>query len=205
MPSRRVRLGRLNLGAALSLAGLASSVALACAKTNTLDAELDTYRQLRGELARAETSASVPRGRYLAQRFRLESGSGLEVTGWLVRPRADGCFAGVLLQDGREENSGVIARLPSEFGDAVVLSLDYPSELPYSVELSDSSSQPDADGWARKIPGHLSGRQFWGATGLTRAIPRGQSSCPFGDPPPRKDSRWRLWGGTPGLGPRCLP
>jgi hypothetical protein len=153
MDWRRVCLGHLNSGAAVSLAALVSIVGLGCGKTKTVDTELDDYRRLRGELARAETSASQPRGRYLAERIRLESASGLEVTGRLVRPRAKGCFAGVLLQDGREENSGVIARLPSEFGDVVVLSLDYPSELPYTVELSDFllRSRMLSDG-ARKIP-----------------------------------------------------
>jgi fermentation-respiration switch protein FrsA (DUF1100 family) len=67
----------------------------------------------------------------------LQSTTGLSVSGVLIHPSAAGCFAAVLLQDGREENSGVIGRLPLEFGDVVVLSLDYPAELPYTIELSD--------------------------------------------------------------------
>jgi fermentation-respiration switch protein FrsA (DUF1100 family) len=43
----------------------------------------------------------------------------------------------VLLQDGREENSGVIGRLPREFGDIVVLALDYPEDIPYVMRLRD--------------------------------------------------------------------
>jgi hypothetical protein len=43
----------------------------------------------------------------------------------------------VLLQNGREENSGVIGRLPAEFGDLVVLALDYPAEIPYVMRLRD--------------------------------------------------------------------
>jgi fermentation-respiration switch protein FrsA (DUF1100 family) len=43
----------------------------------------------------------------------------------------------VLLQDGREEDSAVIGRLPAEFGDAVVLALDYPAEIPYVMRLRD--------------------------------------------------------------------
>ena len=91
------------------------------------------------------------------ERVRLESTSGLVVTGWVVRPRAGSCFAAVLLQDGREENSGVIGRLPSEFGDVVVLSLDYPEELPYTVELSDFLLRGGTlrDG-ARRIPAAFS-------------------------------------------------
>jgi hypothetical protein len=91
------------------------------------------------------------------EQVRLESTSGLAVTGRIMRPRPDGCFAAVLLQDGREENSGVIGRLPSEFGDVVVLSLDYPKELPYTVELSDFLLRSGTlrDG-ARQIPAAFS-------------------------------------------------
>jgi fermentation-respiration switch protein FrsA (DUF1100 family) len=43
----------------------------------------------------------------------------------------------VLLQDGREEDSRVIGRLPAEFGDVVVLALDYPAEIPRVMRLRD--------------------------------------------------------------------
>jgi fermentation-respiration switch protein FrsA (DUF1100 family) len=41
----------------------------------------------------------------------------------------------VLLQDGRELNSRAIEYLPRDFGDVIVLSLDYPEELPYELSL----------------------------------------------------------------------
>ena len=92
---------------------------------------------MRGDLTAAETSFAQQRGRYRLERIRLRSSSGLIATGVLLRPGTGGCFPAVVLQDGREENSNVIGRLPKEFGDVVVLSLDYPSELPYTVRLSD--------------------------------------------------------------------
>ena len=130
--SRRV----LTLACAVAPA-LSWCFALGCGEPAPPDVELADYRQLRGDLLRGDTSESRARGRYVVQRVRLTSSSGLAATGWLVHPAADGCFAAVLLQDGREENSGVVGRLPAEFGDVVVLSLDYPSEIPYTVRLSD--------------------------------------------------------------------
>jgi hypothetical protein len=130
---------------------------LGCREVSSIDRDLDSYRRLRGEFVRAEPSGAQPRGRYIIENVRLESTTGLAVTGRVLRPAADGCFAAVLLQDGREENSGVIGRLPSEFGDVVVLSLDYPTELPYTVELSDfllrGSTLREA---ARRIPAAFS-------------------------------------------------
>ena len=43
----------------------------------------------------------------------------------------------MLLQDGRELNSDALRYLPREFGDVVVLSLDYPEELPYAISVGD--------------------------------------------------------------------
>ena len=122
-----------------------------------LDAELDGYLELRGALARADSTDIGGRGRYVAERVRVESSTGLVVTGRLLHPRASGCFAAVLLQDGREENSGVIERLPAEFGDVVVLSLDYPSAIPYTIRLSDFllRSRPLEES-ARRIPAGFS-------------------------------------------------
>jgi hypothetical protein len=40
----------------------------------------------------------------------------------------------VLLNDGRELNSAALEYLPPEFGDVVVLSLDYPEEVPYQFK-----------------------------------------------------------------------
>lgn len=49
----------------------------------------------------------------------------------------------MLLEDGREENSGVIKRLPPEFGDMVVRSLDYPSELPDNPQFRFAPFTPE--------------------------------------------------------------
>lgn len=113
-------------------------VALSCTRSAASQRELDGFRRLRGDLVAAETLTARPRGRYAAQRIRLTSSTGLVATGWLVRPAVDtGCYPAALLQDGREENSGVIGRLPPDYGDVVVLSLDYPAEIPYGIELRD--------------------------------------------------------------------
>lgn len=97
------------------------------------------YRDLRGTLVSAETSVARPRGRYAAHTIRLRSSTGLVATGKLLRPAGPraGCYPAVLLQNGREEDSSVIGRLPAEFGDAVVLALDYPAEMPYVMRLRD--------------------------------------------------------------------
>jgi dienelactone hydrolase len=90
----------------------------------------------RGELRESSTEDSTPRGRYVAERVRLRSSTGLIATGVLYHPGSGSdCLPAVLLQDGREENSGVIARLPADFGRVVVLSLDYPAEIPYAIRL----------------------------------------------------------------------
>jgi fermentation-respiration switch protein FrsA (DUF1100 family) len=39
------------------------------------------------------------------------------------------------VNDGRELNSGAVDALPADFGDVVVLSLDYPAEIPYAIDL----------------------------------------------------------------------
>ena len=141
-------------GAAWLLAG---GLTIGCSRGRSIDADLDAYRARRGNLARIDSSAPSPRGRYLSERIRLESTTGLAIDGIVIRPSAPGCFAAVLLQDGREENSGVIGRLPLEYGNVVVLSVDYPAELPYAVELSDflfhSRTLRDA---ARTIPSAFS-------------------------------------------------
>jgi hypothetical protein len=94
---------------------------------------------MRGRLVAAETSAARPRGRYAAQTVRLRSSTGLVATGRLLRPTGvrAGCYPAVLLQDGREDDSAVIGRLPAEFGDVVVLALDYPPEMPRTMRLRD--------------------------------------------------------------------
>jgi len=75
-----------------------------------------------------------PRGRYDLYRVRL-SGGGEIATGKLLRPRqGDGPFPAVLLNDGRELNSAALDYLPPEFGDVLVLSLDYPDGVPYEFD-----------------------------------------------------------------------
>jgi fermentation-respiration switch protein FrsA (DUF1100 family) len=130
-------------------------LALGCAQGQATPSELQTYRDLRGTLVAAETSAASSRGRYAAHTIRLQSSTGLIVTGRLLRPDAahTACYPAVVLQDGREENSNVIGRLPAEFGDVVVLALDYPSELPYVMRLRDVVLHGERlQGAARKIP-----------------------------------------------------
>lgn len=114
-----------------------SVAALSCTRQVASDGEIRSYRERFGGLASAETSASVPRGRYALSRVRLTSTNGLVATGRLLRPGAGRCHPAVLLQNGREENSAVIGRLPAEFGDVVVLSLDYPDEMPMAIQLRD--------------------------------------------------------------------
>ena len=120
---------------ALSLVG--------CTPGLASDGEVAAYRDRFGALAAAETSASTPRGRYALSRVRLTSSTGLVATGRLLRPDTGRCHPAVLLQNGREENSAVIGRLPEEFGDVVVLSLDYPDEMPMAIQLRDVVGRGD--------------------------------------------------------------
>lgn len=118
---------------------LASALS-ACALEPATDRELDDLRDVRGALTHVELGASTPRGRYATQRIRLTSSTGLVARGILTSPAAEsGCFAAALLEDGREENSGVSRRLPADFGNVVVLSLDYPDEIPYEIRLRDAA------------------------------------------------------------------
>jgi hypothetical protein len=112
---------------------------LACAHPTASPREIAAYRRLGGQLVAAETSAARPRGRYAAHTVRLRSSTGLVATGRLLRPETTSarCYPAVLLQDGREDDSRVIGRLPAEFGDVVVLALDYPKEMPYTLRLRD--------------------------------------------------------------------
>lgn len=106
-------------------------------------AEIEAYRRLAGTLVKAEIGAPQTRGRYLLTTVRLTSTTGIVATGQMLAPaRENGPMPGVLLQDGREENSNVIGRLPAEFGNVVVLALDYPAEIPYEIKLSDVALHP---------------------------------------------------------------
>ena len=107
--------------------------------------ELDQYRIRRGALASAETTFTGMRGRYATYRVRMTSDAGLVATGRLLRPgRAVDTgathrrYPAVLLNDGRELDSRAVDYLPPDFGDVVVLSLDYPSALPLSIDLTDA-------------------------------------------------------------------
>jgi hypothetical protein len=74
------------------------------------------------------------RGRYDLYHVRLHA-AGDTATGRLLRPRGvRGLLPAVLLNDGRELNSAALEYLPPEFGDVVVLSLDYPEEVPYEFK-----------------------------------------------------------------------
>lgn len=128
---------RLTWGGVAAAAGFISG---ACVGSTATRAELASFRARAGQLVLADTSPSAARGRYAWHRVRLTSSTGLSVVGQLLRPAAgSGCSAAVLLQDGREENSGVIGRLPAEFGDVIVLSLDYPAGVPQELRLRDAT------------------------------------------------------------------
>ena len=132
MTGALVRMGARSVG----LMALCSCAA--CAPRTASVGELASFRALRGELVTAQELSAPPRGQYAVERIRLAGSTGLATSGWLYRPAgAGGCYPAVLLQDGREENSTVIGRLPAEFGDVVVLSLDYPSAMPATLRLRD--------------------------------------------------------------------
>lgn len=100
------------------------------------DAPLPQHRGQNGSVS-VETTRVAMRGRYILFRVRLRGADGLTATGQLLQPPASSGNAAVLLQDGRELNSAALQYLPPEFGDVVVLSLDYPEELPYTISVSD--------------------------------------------------------------------
>ena len=112
---------------------------VSCGRVDASADEIAEFRALRGTLASARTSDAHPRGRYVEERVRLVSSTGLVATGLVLHPPnvTGRCLPAMLLEDGREENSGVINRLPPEFGDMVVLSLDYPAELPDNPQVRD--------------------------------------------------------------------
>ncbi|HEY0969647.1 MAG TPA: hypothetical protein VGE02_01585 [Gemmatimonadales bacterium] len=107
-------------------------------------ADLDRRIARHGTLVSAETTFAGMRGRYASYRVRLATDAGLVATGRLLSPRRgdeDTTDArrhpAVLLNDGRELDSRAVDYLPPEFGDVVVLSLDYPEALPYAIDLGD--------------------------------------------------------------------
>jgi hypothetical protein len=117
-------------------ASLALAMLLACDRADAAG-QYDDYMLLRGRLVAAETTGAGSRGRYALQRVRLRSSTGLEVTGRLLRPASTVRVPAILLNDGRELNSRAIDYLPAEFGDVVVLSVDYPDAIPYTLRVKD--------------------------------------------------------------------
>lgn len=111
-------------------------VLVACGRADAAR-QYDDYMTLRGRLVAAETTSAGSRGRYALQRVRLRSSTGLEVTGRLLRPASTKRTPAILLNDGRELNSAAIDYLPADFGDVVVLSIDYPEAIPYVVGVKD--------------------------------------------------------------------
>lgn len=127
--------------AAILVAGCAPSPESPSRRATQL--ELDQYRARRGALVTAETSFTGMHGRYAEYRVRMTSDAGLVATGRLLAPERTTQTASmrrrypaVLLNDGRELQSRAIDHLPSDFGDVVVLSLDYPAEFPFEIDLS---------------------------------------------------------------------
>jgi hypothetical protein len=83
----------------------------------------------------ASVTLEEPRGRYDLYSVRLNA-DGESVTGKLLRPRdVAGAMPAVLLNNGREMNSDAVTYLPPEFGDVVVLSLDFPEAIPYELSI----------------------------------------------------------------------
>jgi hypothetical protein len=116
---------------------VSSAIAIVACDRAEAAGQYDDYALLRGRLVAAETTASGSRGRYILERVRLRSSTGLEVTGRLLRPVSTTRLPAILLNDGRELNSQAIEYLPGEFGDVVVLSVDYPEAIPYSIGVKD--------------------------------------------------------------------
>ena len=128
---------------ALTCAGC--TVTPASPSREALRHELEQYRSRRGTLVSAETTFTGMRGRYAMYRVRIASDAGLVATGRLLRPGRyiDSGFTrrrypAVLLNDGRELDSRAVDHLPRDFGDVVVLSLDYPAAFPFEIHLGDA-------------------------------------------------------------------
>jgi hypothetical protein len=125
----------MNVLARCTLATL-TTVAAGCTSVKATSAELHAHRELRGTLVTAETTFTGQRGRYAAYRVRLRSSTGLQASGRLLRPMpAHRRYPAVLLNDGRELDSRALDFLPADFGDLVVISLDYPAEIPFTLRL----------------------------------------------------------------------
>lgn len=109
----------------------------ACGSASTSESQESTSLQRSSHVA-VETTFTGMRGRYAEYRLRISNERGLSTTGRLLRPSRDGIsrrYPATLLEDGRELNSRAVDFLPADFGDVLVLSLDYPDELPYQLSV----------------------------------------------------------------------
>lgn len=128
------------IGAAIVVAST-----LSCSFGPAQEDELLAYTHNRGALTGISSTMEQSRGRYQVYRVMLTSSTGIVARGIVMQPTPDtGHLPAVLLEDGREENSGAIERLPAEFGDVVVLSLDYPPSVPMRISLSDALFHSDS-------------------------------------------------------------
>ena len=128
------------IGAFIAVAGT-----LSCSFGPAQRDELVAYTHNRGGLTGISSTMEPSRGRYQVHRIMLTSSTGVVARGIVMQPTPDtGHLPAVLLEDGREENSGAIDRLPAEFGDVVVLSLDYPTSVPRAISLSDALFHADS-------------------------------------------------------------
>jgi hypothetical protein len=155
---------------------------------------------------RAEVVYAQARGPYDLYRVRLRA-AGETATGRLLRPRrGKGPFPAVLLNDGRELNSAAVDYLPAEFGDVVVLSLDYPARLPEEFDpltLLVQSDQVRRE--LRRIPrlfslggAYLSQRTDVDSTRLALVVT--SFAVPFGVQAAAEDHRFRNVGLIYGAG-----
>jgi hypothetical protein len=170
----------------------------ACGRNIASRGEIEAYRRLAGTLVKAEKSATQTRGRHTLATVRLTSTTGIVATGQILAPASvNGAIPAVLLQDGREENSNVIGRLPAEFGNVVVLALDYPAEIPYEIQLRDVALHAGAlEHAAHRIPAifilgaqYLAGRRDVDTTRV--ALAATSFAVPFATIAAAADQRFR--------------
>jgi fermentation-respiration switch protein FrsA (DUF1100 family) len=137
--------GWLHITAVTALICAGCTVTPASPSPEELRHELEQYRNRRGALVFAETTFIRMSGRYAMYHIRITSDAGLVATGLLLCPghglEPSATYPGypaVLLNDGRELDSRAIDHLPRDFGNVVVLSLDYPAALPLAIHLTDA-------------------------------------------------------------------
>jgi energy-coupling factor transporter ATP-binding protein EcfA2 len=126
--------------------GILACLALSACQRGSPSAAAESFEEPGSTRVSAETTLISVRGRYAIYRIRLRNDHGLSSTGRLVRPAAASVkrrYPAVLLEDGRELNSRAVEFLPADFGDVVVLSLDYPDELPYVLSVREIILESD--------------------------------------------------------------